>query len=256
MDAADLHLLLKPHNYESHDFYGGSKAIINPTACTNCGQCAEACHFDAIHRGVSGQETHRVDEMTCEGCTLCHYICPVDAITMHKEKTGSWYDAKTDYGPMIHARLGIAQENSGKLVTQVRQRAAESARELQYERIIADGPPGTSCPVIASITGVDLVLIVTEPTVSGVHDLKRVLDLCQHFGVPAAVVINKADLNGEQAGRIHRMAEQSGAHIVGEIPFDRHVHDALMAGKTVLEHGKSPAAEAIRHVWQQLQDMM
>jgi MinD superfamily P-loop ATPase len=153
---------------------------------------------------------------------------------------------------MVHAALGIAEENSGKLVTQVRQRAAELARELQYGHLIADGPPGTSCPVIASITGVDQVLVVTEPTVSGVHDLKRVLELSNHFKVPAVVVINKADLNLDQVKRIHRMSAEMDAPVIGEIPFDREVHEALMAGKTVLEHGKGPAAKAIRQVWDAL----
>jgi len=252
VDASDLHLLLKPHVYESHDFCGGSKALIDPETCIGCGQCAQACHFDAIDPEAERPWLYRVDKMACEGCTLCRQVCPVDAITMHKAFTGQWYVSETQYGPMIYAALGIAEENSGKLVTQVRQRAAEQAHDLHVERIIADGPPGTSCPVIASITGVDRVLIVTEPTVSGVHDLKRVLDLCSHFGVPAFVVINKADLNTDQAQRIHRMAAERDVPVIGEIPFDRQVHYALMAGKTVLEHGNSPAAEAIRAVWEQL----
>ncbi len=153
---------------------------------------------------------------------------------------------------MVHARLGIAEENSGKLVSQVRQHAARIATELQYPLIIADGPPGTSCPVIASITNAGRILIVTEPTVSGVHDLERVLKLCQHFGVPTSVVINKADLNPEQAQRIHKMAEQAHSRVIGEIPFDRNIHDALMAGKTIIDHGKGPSVEVLKQIWAEL----
>ena len=157
---------------------------------------------------------------------------------------------------MAHARLGIAEENSGKLVSEVRRHAARIAQELQYPLIIADGPPGTSCPVIASITGVDHVLIVTEPTVSGVHDLERVLTLSRHFGVPTSVVINKADLNLEQAQRIHQMAEQARSRVIGEIPFDRNIHDALMEGKTVLEYGKGPAVDVLKQIWTELRKEM
>lgn len=249
VDAADLHLLLKPRVREVHDFQGGSKAVIDPDACTACGLCANSCHFGAVR--VSGAEgrgtgaTYFIDRMACEGCELCRYVCPSGAITMHKEKTGVWRVSGTACGPMVDARLGIAQENSGKLVSRVRERAAQLAGELHHGLVLADGPPGTSCPVIASVTGADLVLIVTEPTVSGVHDLERVLELTNHFGVPAQVLINKADLNREQAQRIHQPAKEAGARVTGEIPFDHNVHDALMNGQTVLEYGKGPARTAI-----------
>ena len=154
---------------------------------------------------------------------------------------------------MVHARLGIAEENSGRLVAQVRGRAAELAEELHLENILGDGPPGTGCPVIASVSGADLVLIVTEPTVSGVHDMERVLELAAHFRVPALVIINKADLNQEQAERIVRIAEKRHSRVIGRIPFDRVVNDALMAGKTVVEYGKSTAADAIGDIWRELQ---
>jgi len=256
VDAADLHLLLKPSVYEIHDFFGGSKAVIDPQKCVGCGLCEQACHFDAIDRvertNGPALALYQVDEMGCEGCTLCQRVCPARAITMHEERTGAWYVAETEFGPMVYARLGIAQENSGKLVTRVRQRAAELTQELNYEVLIADGPPGTSCPVIASITGVDQALIVTEPTVSGIHDLKRVLNLCKHFGVPASVIINKADLNAEQAQHIYQLTSESGGKVIGEVPFDRNVHEALMEGKTVLEFGNCPASEAIRNIWNKL----
>ena len=258
VDAADLHLLLKPRIHEVESFFGGAKASIDPQQCVGCGKCEESCHFDAIEQ-VKRSDAHslklyQVDTLACEGCSLCSLVCPANAITMTDDRTGCWYISETDFGPMVHADLGIGQENSGKLVSCVRQQAARLAREMKLERILADGPPGTSCPVIASITDADLVLIVTEPTVSGVHDLSRVLDLSKHFGIPAAVIINKADLNKEQAQRIWQMAQQANAMLLGEIPFDRTVHDALMHGKTVLEYDDTcPAAVAIRTIWKRLQ---
>jgi len=249
VDAADLHLLLQPEIYESQLFFGGSKFKIDADLCIGCGDCEAACHFDAID---PDGEKYKIDAMACEGCSLCSIVCPVDAITRYENQTGELYLSTTEGGPMVHARLGIAEENSGKLVSQVRQHAARIATELQYPLIIADGPPGTSCPVIASITNASRVLIVTEPTVSGVHDLERVLKLCQHFGVPISVVINKADLNPEQAQCIHQMAERAHSRVIGEIPFDRNIHDALMEGKTVLEYGKGPAVDVLKQIWVKL----
>jgi MinD superfamily P-loop ATPase len=261
VDAADLHLLLGPTVREIHDFFGGVKAEIDPNECVTCGLCADACHFDAIasegNPEAGGDVTFRVDPLACEGCGLCTRVCPAGAISGNRHVTGRWFVSSTEYGPMAHARLGIAEENSGRLVTQVRNRAAELAESLRLERILGDGPPGTGCPVIASVSGADLVVIVTEPTVSGVHDLERVLELTAHFRVPAAVVINKADLNTRQAARIEAIAERSGAQLLGHIPFDRAVNDALMAGRTVIDHqgGTSAAAAAVRDIWQRLRLM-
>jgi len=180
-------------------------------------------------------------------------VCPVQAILSEKNVTGRWYVSGTDFGPMAHARLGIAEENSGRLVTRVRNRAAQLAAELKQELILGDGPPGTGCPVIASVSGTDLVVIVTEPTVSGVHDMERVMNLAAHFRVPALVVINKADLNADQASRIEQIAKTHGSRVIGRIPFDRTVHNALMAGKTVIEFGEGNAEQAIRETWKTLQ---
>lgn len=216
------------------------KAKINVWHASNMRDRQDAC------------PTFVVNELACEGCGLCGYVCPVDAVKISGNITGKWYVSGTDYGPMVHARLGIAEENSGRLVTQVRNRAAQLAKELKMEQILGDGPPGTGCPVIASVSGADLVLIVTEPTVSGVHDMDRVLKLSAHFGIPAKVVINKADLNTEQAERIREIAENSGSSVIGRIPFDQHVNDALMAGKTIVEYRKGNAEEAIRQIWTEL----
>ncbi|MBN2412922.1 P-loop NTPase [candidate division KSB1 bacterium] len=253
VDAADLHLLLRPTIRESHEFSGGMSAKIDAEKCTACGLCAEACHFNAIRfdgqANSSYDKTYRIDEFSCEGCGLCPLVCPFQAISSETVVNGHWYVSITDFGPMVHARLGIAEENSGKLVTTVRNHAAKLARNLKLKNILADGPPGTGCPVIASVTGTDLVLIITEPTVSGVHDLERVLKLTNHFSVPAYVIINKSDLNEKQALRIETMAKEYNSQVVARIPFDRFVNEALMAGKTVIEYGKGPAFEAIKSSW-------
>ena len=257
VDAADLHLLLEPAVREGHDFAGGTKATIRAADCIGCGKCAAACHFDAITLDGPANDligkTYRIDPIACEGCGLCPRVCPAAAIRSERNITGRWYVSSTAYGPMVHARLGIAEENSGRLVSQVRTRAAQLAEELHQERILGDGPPGTGCPVIASVSGTDLVVIVTEPTVSGVHDMERVMKLAAHFNVQAVVVINKADLNSEQARRIEEIAAAHGSRVIGRIPFDRGVNDALMAGKTVIAFGESAAATAIRDVWKNLQ---
>ncbi|MBN1863939.1 MAG: P-loop NTPase [Victivallales bacterium] len=258
VDAADLHLLLEPTVREGHDFVGGTKATIDSTKCVSCGRCAAACHFNAIrHDGPANDRvgaTYRIEPLACEGCGLCPMVCPFNAIQAQKNTTGRWYVSATGCGPMVHARLGIAEENSGRLVAQVRHKAALLAEELKQERIIGDGPPGTGCPVIASVSGADLVVIVTEPTVSGVHDMERVMKLAEHFQVPTVVVINKADLNTGQAKRIEEIAGAHGSRIVGRIPFDRTVNDALMAGKTVIEYGQCSAEEAIRSAWRKIKE--
>ena len=256
VDAADLHLLLTPVLREAHRFAGGTKATVDSSKCIGCGKCADACHFDSFRLDGPAndivQKTWQVDPLACEGCGLCSLVCPVDAICMNEAITGDWYVSSTKCGPMVHARLGIAEENSGRLVTQVRNSAGALATEVHAERVLGDGPPGTGCPVIASVSGCDLVLIVTEPTVSGVHDMERVLALAEHFGVPACIIINKADLNTEQAALIEDIAAQNASGVIARIPFDRAVNDALMAGKTVIQHGESAAADAIRQAWEEV----
>jgi MinD superfamily P-loop ATPase len=261
VDAADLHLLIRPRVREVHPFIGGQKAFIDPDRCTACGECAEACHFDAIHpdgpANESLERTYRVEPLACEGCGLCPMVCPEKAVSTEKSVTGTWYVSTTDCGPMAHARLGIAEENSGRLVTQVRNRAAALAEELGLDGILGDGPPGTGCPVIASVSGSDLVAVVTEPTVSGVHDMERVLDLAEHFGVPTVVIINKSDLNEEQADRIERMSVARNSRVIGRIPFDEAVNDSLMRGKRIIDYDpSSPAARAIREAWRVLRSAL
>lgn len=256
VDAADLHLLLKPVVLEAHDFIGGRKAIIDSGKCVACGKCMEMCHYNAIRfdgpdNGVVGK-TYRIDKLGCEGCGFCSIVCPAGAVAVNDNVSGEWYISATASGAMVHARLGIAEENSGRLVTQVRTSAQKLAEELHQDFILADGPPGTGCPVIASISGTDLAVIVTEPTVSGVHDMERVFQLTRHFDVPTLVIINKADLNAYQVSKIEEVAKRHKSRVIAKIPFDRNVHDALMAGKTVVEYGASPAEKTIRKAWSEL----
>ncbi len=260
VDAPDLHLLLQPEVLERHPFSGSRKAIIDAAKCAGCGRCAQQCHFGAI--GLDGPanevvaKTYRVKASFCEGCGLCSLVCPVGAISLEEEVSGNWFVSDTAHGLMVHARLGIAQENSGRLVTQVRHRAARLAEELSLGRILGDGPPGTGCPVIASVSGADLVLVVTEPTVSGIHDLKRILELTKHFRVPALVVINKADLNRRQLEEIKTLAGQMNSPVLGSIPFDLEVNQALQAGRIVVEYGDGAAARAIREIWAKLNHLL
>jgi MinD superfamily P-loop ATPase len=260
VDAADLHLLLDPVPMETHEFVGGEKYQIDPAKCSACRECVEACHFEAIHPDQPQKDTsksvYRIDPFACEGCGFCAYVCPENAVTASDKITGRWYVSRTPFGPLVHARLGIGEENSGKLVSQVRKKAAALAVEYGQDTIIGDGPPGTGCPVIASVSGIETAIIVTEPTVSGVHDLERVLQLCNHFDVTSYVVINKADLNLEQAQMIEEIAEAAGSRVMGKIPFDRSVEYALRRGEIVVENGSGPAAKAILDFWKILKNEM
>ncbi len=245
VDAADLHLLLKPEVIEINDFSGGNIAEINFEACTGCGRCAKLCRFDAINKF---KNKFKINELNCEGCGLCLLACQDDAISEKENINGQWFKSNTEYGPMIHARLGIAEENSGKLVSIVRTNAAELAEKIGKKWIFGDGPPGIGCPVIASVTGVDVALVITEPTVSGIHDMTRILELVKHFKIRAMIVINKADLNDELTDKIKETAALFKVEVIAQIPFDRNVNDALVAGKTIIEYGKGPAYKEIEKI--------
>jgi MinD superfamily P-loop ATPase len=248
VDASNLHLLLHPRIKQAHQFKGGVKAILDRERCTGCGKCLEVCRFDAI-REEEGQGMVIFDPVACEGCQVCALICPTEAIRMEENVSGEWYVSETDYGPMVHARLGVAQENSGKLVTLVRKNARDIAQRNGFELIIVDGPPGIGCPVIASITGVDLVVAVTEPTVSAISDLKRVLALTQHFNIRSTVLINKCDLNSENTEQIGDFCSQEGVAVVGRLPFDKVFTESMVQGKTVIEYSNSDLVEEIEKIW-------
>ena len=243
VDAADLHLLLQPTVQDEYEFWSGQIAIINREKCTRCGLCQELCQFKAI-------DDFRVDPVSCEGCGFCSHICPVEAITMTDNLAGKWSISDTRYGPLVHARLGIAQENSGKLVATVRQQAREIAKKLELDYIITDGPPGIGCPVISSLSGADLALLVTEPTLSGIHDLERVLSVCRHFGVQPLVCINKYDINEDNTHQIEDHCLSQGVEVATRIPFDNVVTEAIAHGLPVVEYVRNGVSHQIEALWE------
>lgn len=246
VDAADLHLILNPDVQESHDFESGHTAVIAEERCNRCGLCRDLCRFEAI------DEDFRVDPIACEGCGVCVHFCPEEAVDFPLNRCGDWYVSETRFGPMVHARLGIAEENSGKLVTLVRQQAQRVAEERKLDLMLTDGPPGVGCPVIAAIGGATGLLIVTEPTVSGRHDMARVAQLAAHFRVPAMLCVNKYDLNLDETSRIEAFGRDKGIEIVGRIPFDPVFTKAMVQGQTIFEYdGRSEAAESVRSIWLQ-----
>jgi len=260
VDAPDLHLVLQPVIMQKELFIGGQTARINAPECTACEQCLEVCRFEAIRCNGPVEGVNRpvcsVDPLACEGCAVCAAICPAQAIEMVAAVNGEWFISHTRFGLMVHARLGIAEDNSGKLVSLLRKRARELAEQGGHELIICDGPPGIGCPVIASLTGASLVLIVTEPTVSALHDFERVVELARHFNLPAVACINKFDLNQTMAERVASRAGQSGVEVLGRIPYDKAVTEAQMQSVSVVEYDRGPASAAIIAVWEQVRDRL
>ncbi len=257
VDAADLHLVLNPEIRERRPFSGGHEVRIDPDLCDNCGLCAEHCRFDAI---LPNQDDHpdsfQIDPISCESCGVCVDICPVKAITMYPSVDGEWFISETSHGPMVHARLGIAKENSGKLVTLVRNEARATAALRKIDLILSDGSPGIGCPVIASITGAQIALVVSEPTLSGLHDLERVAELTRHFGIKTAVTINKADINLDMSAKIELAAEKRGIPVLGRIRYDAAVTRAQVEHKAVVEYGDGLAAEDIRNLWKNVLEVL
>ncbi len=245
VDAADLHLLLSPEIRERHDFMGGNTAVINQNACSECGYCRELCRFDAI------SPEFRVDPISCEGCGVCVDLCPEKAINFPQQKCGEWFISETPAGPMVHARLGIAEENSGKLVSLIRRQAQQLAEKNNHELIITDGPPGIGCPVIAAMTGAHAVVIVVEPTVSGMHDVQRVASLAHHFGIAAMLCVNRFDINLEVTEEIELFAKHEGITVLPRIPFDPSFTMAMVEAKTLVEYAPdSETSTIIKNVWQ------
>ncbi len=253
VDAADLHLVLSPRIRERHDFWSGHEAVIREDSCSGCGLCFDYCRFEAVKMSEEsiGAIKFRIDPISCEGCGVCVEFCPEKAIDFPERLCGEWMVSETRCGPMVHARLGVAAENSGKLVSTVRREARRIAEEEKHSMIIVDGPPGIGCPVIASVTGATMVLAVTEPTVSGEHDLERVLSLTRHFDLPTAICVNKWDLNPEMTDRIEEKARKAGVRIAGRIRYDRCITLAQMREMAVVET-EAPCSEDIRKLWDQL----
>jgi MinD superfamily P-loop ATPase len=243
VDAADLHLLLKPKVKEEKEFWSGQVAFIDREKCTECGLCQELCRFEAI-------KDFEVAPLSCEGCGFCYQVCPVDAIAIKNSMSGHSFISETKYGYLCHARLGIAQENSGKLVALVRQNAKLIAERENLDYIITDGPPGIGCPVISSLSGASLALLVTEPTLSGIHDLERVIGVCRHFGVPVLVCVNKYDLNEENTYRIESYCGNEGIEVAARIPFDNVMTEAIVQGLPVVEYSNNQVTQQIKELWQ------
>ncbi len=250
VDAANLELVVEPTRLEQHVFMGGQIAIIDPDKCTLCGICADVCRFDAI---APGEDTYRVDPLACEGCASCVYQCPEEAIYSEEQQAGLWFRSDTRFGPLFHAHLFAAQENSGKLVTVVKQHGRLLALDEGRGLLIVDGPPGIGCPVISASAGADLALLVVEPTVSGIHDLERALGTVTHFRVPALVCINKADLNPGQTASVEAYCAGEGIEVVGKLPFDTVVTEAMVQGQPVTAYQPDGAmAAALRVSWKRI----
>ncbi len=248
VDAADLHLILAPEPRERHEFRSGRVAVVRPADCTGCGVCAGLCRFGAA-APARGGTVYAVDPVSCEGCGVCVRFCPARAIDFPERLCGEWMVSETRCGPMVHARLAAAVGNSGKLVATVRREARRVAAESDRGLIVVGGPPGIGCPVIASVGGASLVVAVAEATVSGAHDLDRVLSLARHFNVRAAVCVNKWDINPAAAEAIEAMAADRGAVAAGRVPYDPAVTESQIRGTTIVEHGGGPAAAAVAECW-------
>jgi MinD superfamily P-loop ATPase len=246
VDAADLHLLLQPKIKERHDFRSGLSAVIDKKICKQCGKCIAACRFGAI------SESFVIDHVSCEGCGFCSYVCSVGAIKMEENLAGEWFISETRFGPMVHAKLGIAEENSGKLVSLVRKKAKELAEKNNCDWVIIDGAPGIGCPVIASLSDIDCALVVTEPTLSGLHDTSRVVDLARHFNVPVQLVVNKYDLNPDMSVKIEKYCHTNEISLIGKIRFDVTVVEAMVEGKTIMEYKDTPVKDEIIKIWERI----
>lgn len=246
VDAADMHLVLPPRETSHYSFEAGFGAVMDASRCTGCGYCREICQFSAIN------SNYEIDPILCEGCGVCAHFCPAEAISMERKTCGNWFVSKTSYGTMMHARLFPGEESSGLLVSRLRQEARSEAEKSGIGLCITDGPPGIGCPVIASITGADLVLAVAEPTISGIHDVKRVKELAGYFKIPVVLCINKSGLNPEMENEFKKWAAMNSVPVAGEIPYDRSVTDAMIAGRTIIEHSDSKPSRALRLLWDDL----
>jgi len=253
VDAPDLHLLLGPRHHEEHAFRSGFEAVIDPEACAVCGLCADLCRFGAV-RKPSGEDLagYSIDPLRCEGCKVCVHFCPAKAIGFTEKHCGQWYASDTRFGPMIHAQLFPGQENSGRLVALLKKEARQRAEALGLDLMLCDGAPGIGCPVISSLSGAKQAVVVTEPTPSGRHDLERVADLCRHFRIPVAVIVNKFDLNLQNSLDIERYCLDQGHAMLGQLPHDEVVVRAMVQGRCVTELPETAFSEALRGIWERI----
>lgn len=250
VDASNLELVLAPQVVEVHDFMGGQIAVIDQEVCAGCGDCASVCRFDAV---TEQNRIYSIDSIACEGCAACMTQCPNEAIRMEPQIAGRWFRSDSRYGPLLHAALYPAAENSGKLVTLIKQQANLLAQADARPLVIVDGPPGVGCPVIAASSGADLAVIVAEPTTTGIHDMDRVLETTQHFGIPSLVCINKADIHPEGAAEIEAYCRAKGLRLVGRFPFDTAVIEAMVQGQPITAYQPNgPVSRAVRRAWQRI----
>lgn len=243
VDAPDLHFLLAPEIQEEHPFVASGLPEIDGRKCIACGRCIQFCRFDAIYFD------YQIDDIACEGCGLCAHVCPEAAITMRPKVSGHWYESMTAYGPMVHARLDFGEGNSGKLVTQVKEQGRKIAEASNRHLLLIDGPAGTGCPVIAALSGATEALLVAEPSISGLHDLKKIVAVCRHFDVPVGICINRHDIDSTYTECIQSMADMESIPVVGHVPYDENVTWAQLEGQTIVNYDEGPAATAIRTLW-------
>lgn len=263
VDASNLHLVIESITYRNKPeiVRSGFEMILDPEACTSCEECSDVCRFDALFMEEFPDYGNALmpvfDKLTCEGCGVCADVCPVEAIGLQEKEIGLLFSSTTRFGSMAHSRLNIAESNSGKLVTMVRNKASELAEKEQRSMLLIDGSPGIGCPVIASLTGVDYVVIVTEATMSGLHDLSRIIELCQHFKITPFLIINKYDINEDVANSIENEAAKQNVLTLGKIPFSKIVTEAMVKRQTVLEYApESPLSTIIKEIWRKFQENM
>ena len=246
VDAANLHLLLAPRVVAEGNYQGSKLAVKDAEACIGCGRCREVCRFYAVSLD------YEIDAHLCEGCGACVTACPVGAIELVPQDSGRWFTAESRWGPLASAELLPGEEASGKLVALVKEKAAELVAATGAKRLLIDGSPGIGCPVIASASGVDAVVLVTEPTLSGLHDLRRILGVVRHFRIPAYLVLNKDDLNASVASQVEAYAAEEDVTLLGRIPYDPKVTEAMVQGRSAVEEDGSPAGEAMRRIFDRL----
>lgn len=253
VDAPDMHLLLAPKVVRKEDFHSGHEAVIDEGRCSGCGTCLDMCRFDAV---VAEGDRYRIDPARCEGCKVCVAFCPEKAIDFPSRHCGAWYVSDTRFGPMVHAQLFPGQENSGRLVSELKKEARRLAEAGGHDLILCDGSPGIGCPVISSLSQATLAVIVTEPTPSGVHDLERVAALCDHFRIRAAVIVNKFDINAEHTARIEALCQDRGYTLVGRLPHDNEVTRAMVRRQAVTEGGDTDFGLHVRQAWTTIQGLL